>query len=158
MASSQFSSINKLELLRKRHWITASSWRLFDVPVQSKMSGSIFIIITFFVIVEAFSELTFRFCCFPGCLTALFNVSWWISAQCLLGKCQCHQNHQHCTETKSSAKLKSVQKTVVNIWTKPLHFGFRFGLSTLLLLLFFGGFSQGLNSHENLGLPLKFLE
>lgn len=68
---------------------------------------------------------------------------------------------QSCTlETRSSAKLKSVQKTVI-VRTKPLHFGLGFGLSTLLLLLFFGGLSkrgQGLNSHENLDLPIKFLE
>lgn len=114
-----------------------------------------------FIVVEAFSELTF------GLLTAILPCSaiWVGGSQSSASWANVHITkttlQSRTLETRSSAKLKPVQKAVVIVRTKPLRFGLGFGLSTLLLLLFFGGLSrrgQGLNSLEILDLPLKFRE
>lgn len=169
---AKYSNINKSELWRKRCWITASSWRLFAMfqPGARRCLDLFFIL---FVLVWVCCCC----CCFWGFFLSLLldsvvflavlqcSAIWVGGSQSSASWASVHITKttlQSCTlETRSSAKLKTVQKTVVIVRTKPLHFGLGFGLSTLLLLVVFGGLSnrgQGLNSHENLDLPLKFLE
>lgn len=166
MASSQISNINKSELWRKRCWITASSWRLFAM-FQSGARRCLDLFLILFVLV-----CVCCCCCFWGFflsfsvfLAVLQCSAIWVGgSQSSASWASVHITKttlQSCTlETRSSAKLKTVQKSVI-IRTKPLRFDLGFGFSTLLLIVVFGGLSnrgQGLNSHENLDLPLKFLE
>lgn len=167
MASSQFSSTNKLELLRKRCWITASSWWLFAM-FQSRARRRLDLFFHFFLflfwllLLRLFLSLLLDSVVFLAVLQC--SAIWVGGTQSSASWANVHITKttlQSCTlETRSSAKLKSVQKTVI-IRKKPLHFGLGFGLCTLLLLFFSAGLSkrgQGLKSHENLDLPLKFLE
>lgn len=116
----------------------------FHVSVQSKYVYFIIFILSFiwlcfisFYLIEAFSELPFGFCCFPSCSAVLWNLSWWISVQCLMGMCPQHQNHlsvMHNGDQVLSYVRISAEKHCY-CRTKPLRFGLEFGFSTVLLLL-----------------------
>lgn len=142
MVNSQFSITNKLELWRKRCQITASSWRLFVVSVQSKeVFRSFLFLIYFFCCCWNFSEPTSGFWCFLGILQC--SAVWVGGSQSSALWANVHITKTTlwpCTlEIRSSAKLKSVQKTAVIGKINPLHWELGFGLSTLLSSLIFGG-------------------
>lgn len=142
MATSQFSIINKLELLRKRHQITASSWRLFSCFSPELGGVWIFSFNLFFSVVEIFLSLLLGSVIFLAILQC--SAIWVGGSQSSALWANVHITKttlQPCTlETRSSAKLNPVQKTaVIVVKRNPLHLELGFGLSTLLLPLIFGG-------------------
>lgn len=124
IAGSQFSSINKLEPLgkkKKKKVLINCLWleTLCHVSVQSKkMFGSFFWSRLFLSLLSHSVVFPAVLQCSAIWVGGSFSSASWASVHNTKTTLQSRP-----VETRSSAVLESIQKTIVIVRTKPLHFG-----------------------------------